>query len=98
MLLNLYVKHGVAYIPTVAQTEAGFFLDTEPVAVVPVDNAEALQRAVVEAIRRGNPKIPTPTRAAFPKPVVLKYAQETSWSAFKKNLQTGRWQKLTVAT
>src|SRR5256885_17252816 len=84
MLWNLYLRNGTAYVPTVAQTEAGFFLDTDPVEVIPAVNTEALRNAVKQAIARGNPKVPTPTRAAFPKPVVLRYAKVKSWSAFEK--------------
>lgn len=84
MLWNLYIRNGTAYVPTVAQTEAGFFLDVDPVAVVPVTDTEALQNALKLSIDRGNPRVPTPTRAAFPKPVVLKYAKVKSWAAFEK--------------
>src|SRR5688500_13934138 len=34
---HFYVRGGKAYVPVVAQTDAGFFLDIDPVAVVPVD-------------------------------------------------------------
>ena len=34
MLVQLYVRRGIAYIPTLAQTEAGFWLDVKPVEVV----------------------------------------------------------------
>jgi hypothetical protein len=84
MVWHFYLRNGIAFIPTVAQTEAGFFLDVDPVAVVSATDTEALQRAIKEAVSRGNPKIPTPTRATFPKPVVLKYAKLKTWSAFEK--------------
>jgi hypothetical protein len=84
MLWNVYLRQGVAYIPTVAQTDAGFFLDVDPVAVVSATDTEALQHAIKQAIGRGNPKVPAPTRAAFPKPVLLGYAKVKSWSAFEK--------------
>jgi hypothetical protein len=84
MLWNLYLRKGTAYVPTVAQTEAGFFLDTEPVEVVSAGDVEALRRAIKQAIGRGNPRVSTPTRAAFPAPVVLKYAKVKSWSTFEK--------------
>src|SRR5437016_5860438 len=84
MLWNLYLRNGTAFVPTVTQTEAGFFLDADPVAVVPADETEALQNAVKQAIGRGNPRVPVPTRAAFPKPVVLRYAKVKSWPAFEK--------------
>jgi len=84
MLWNVYLRNGIAFIPTVAQTDAGFFLDVDPVGVVSAKNAKALQHAIKQAIGRGNPKVPAPTRAAFPKPVLLRYAKVKSWPAFEK--------------
>lgn len=85
MLSHLYLRNGMVYVPTVAQTEAGFYMDIEPVRVIPANDFKALQSAIVEAICKGNPVVPTPTRAAFPKPVLLNYAKVKSWSAFEKN-------------
>jgi hypothetical protein len=85
MLWHVYLRKGTAYVPTVAQTEAGFYTDIEPVAVVPVTDSAALENAVKVAMSKGNPVVPTPTRAAFPKPVVLQYAKVKSWSAFEKD-------------
>ncbi len=84
MVWHIYLRNRTAFIPTVAQTDAGFYLDVDPVEVVSATDTEAFQHAVKQAIGRGNPKVPTPTRAAFPKPVVLKYATVKSWSAFEK--------------
>jgi hypothetical protein len=86
-LWNLYIRNGTAYVPTVAQAQAGghlgYFMEIDPVAVVSVTDTEALQRAIKEVVSKGNPIVPAPpTRAAFPKPVVLKHAKVKSWSAF----------------
>jgi hypothetical protein len=81
---HLYLRNGVVYIPTVARTEAGYFMDIDPVEVVSAADGDALRHAIKEAINKRNPTVPTPTRAAFPKPVVLKYAKVKSWSAFEK--------------
>jgi hypothetical protein len=82
MLWHLYLRKGTAYVPTVAQTEAGFYTDIEP---VPATDSGALKNALKVAIGKGNPIVPTPIRAAFPKPVVLEYAKLKSWSAFEKD-------------
>ena len=84
MLWNVYLRNGTAFVPTVAQTDAGFFLDIDPVGVVSATETKALQDAVKQAIGRGNPRVPTPTRSAFPKPVLLKYAKVKSWPAFER--------------
>lgn len=85
MLWHVYLRKGTAYVPTVAQTEAGFYSDIEPVDVIPVTDSAALENAIKVAMSKGNPIIPTPTRAAFPKPVVLQYAKVKTWSAFEKD-------------
>jgi hypothetical protein len=85
MTWQIYLRKGLVYVPTVAQTEAGFYLGVEPVDVVPVANTEALQRAIWRAINTGNPKVATPTRANFPEPVLLRHADVKSWPAFERN-------------
>jgi hypothetical protein len=75
-------------IPTKAETEDGFFIGVEPVAVVDAADSVAVVRAVVAALERGNPRIKTPARDAFPPPVVLPYAGVKSWKTFEKGAQT----------
>jgi hypothetical protein len=84
MLWNVYLRRGKVYVPTVAQTGAGFYLDIEPVEVVLACDSEAVRNAVQKALSRGNPPVPTPTRAAFPTPVVLRFANVKSWAAFQR--------------
>jgi hypothetical protein len=79
---HVYVRKGTAFVPNVAQTEAGFLLDVEPVRVANLDELQLLTSAIEEAMRAGNPRVPTPTRAAFPKPVILKPAGVKNWNAF----------------
>ena len=85
MLWHMYLHKAMAYVPTIAQTQAGFYMDIEPVAVIPVTNVGALENAIRVAMGKGNPIVPTPARAAFPKPVVLRYAKVKSWSAFERD-------------
>jgi len=85
MMWELYVRKGFAYIPTMAKTEAGFYLAIEPVEVVPIEDKAALEQALAKIISRGNPRVPTPTRANFPQPVLLSHAKVKSWSTFVKS-------------
>ncbi|TXI44939.1 MAG: hypothetical protein E6Q50_17230 [Lysobacter sp.] len=57
-------------------------------AVADAANTELVVRAVVTALERGNPKVKTPARDAFPPPVVLPYAGVKSWKTFEKGAQT----------
>jgi hypothetical protein len=84
MLYHSYLKNGVVYVPTVARTEAGFYMDREPVSVVAAANTEGLRYALRDAMGKGNPTIPTPARNAFPRPVLLKYSGAKCWSAFAR--------------
>ncbi len=88
MRWHIYLRRGTVSIPTVAITEAGFYLDVEPVVVVPANDTSALHFAIKQVIRTGNPVVPTPARATFPKPVVLRHVGERSWSAFEKTALT----------
>src|SRR5689334_2747825 len=83
-LWHLYARESVVYVPNVAQTEAGYFLDVEPVRVMPATEPQAIAAALEQALGQGNPRIPTPVRASFPKPVVLKYAGVKSWKTFEQ--------------
>ena len=79
---HVYVRKGTAFVPDVARTEAGFFLDAEPVRVAKLSDLQSLASAIEQVMATGNPRVPTPTRAAFPKPVILKPAGVKSWNAF----------------
>ena len=85
MLCNLYIRNGIVYVPTVAKTEAGFYLDIDPVRTVPIGESNRLQAAIAAAMSAGNLAIPTPSYGAFPKPVILKHAAVRSWSAFERS-------------
>ena len=77
----------MVYVPTVAQTEAGYYLDIDPVNVICAADIENLSHAIKRVISIGNPKVVTPTRTAFPKPVVLNYARVSSWAAFEMDME-----------
>lgn len=81
-LWHVYVRKGKAFIPDVARTEAGYFLDVEPVRVANLDDLQSLASSISQAMAAGNPQVPTPTRAAFPKPVILKPAGVRNWNDF----------------
>lgn len=84
MVWGVYFRRGNIFVPTVARAEAGYYLNIEPVAVVDVADFGGVLSAIQAAIERGNPAIPTPTRANFPKPVVPRYAGVKSWPQFAR--------------
>ena len=90
-LLTIRKKH--AFVPTMAQTEAGFYMGIEPVEVVDAFDKEALEGAMMRGIARGNPIVPTPTRATFPNDPLLRHAKVKSSSTFEKLARTWKLSK-----
>ena len=84
MVWTVYLRRGVAFVPTEARTTAGFYLAIDPVRVVPGSDTAALAVAIEDAMGRGNPQVPTPVRGKYLPPVVLKHAKVSSWSRFEK--------------
>ena len=84
MLWNIYLRSGSVFIPTVAKTVDGFYMDVDPVEVISADDKTGVVTAIKGVVDKGNPLIPTPTRSAFPKPAVLKYAKVKTWDTFEK--------------
>jgi len=81
-------RRGKAFVPTMAQTEAGFYLAVEPVAVADESDKTGIEEAVASAVERGNPIVPTPTRDGYKDYVLLKYAGVKSLSTFEKLART----------
>jgi len=79
---HVYVRKGTAFVPNVAQTTAGYFMDVEPVRTSKLDDVPSLAIIIEQAMASGNPQVPTPSRAEFPKPVILKPAGVKNWNAF----------------
>jgi hypothetical protein len=85
MLWHIYLRKGQVFVPTVSKTDAGFFMDANPVAVHHADDIDGMVGAIEMAISRGNPVLPAPARGNFSAPVVLEHAKVKSWSTFEKS-------------
>jgi hypothetical protein len=95
MYYHVYLRKGTVYLPTMAKTEAGFYMNVEPVAVMSVTNTERLRNAFRDVMARGNAVIATPKRNAFPPSLLPKYAgvkterefmhSAAHWAAEEKN-------------
>jgi hypothetical protein len=81
---SFYLRNGLAFAPTMAKTDAGYYLMVEPVDVQPASSVDALQKVLLAAIARGNPIAPTPTPPNFPRPVMERYCGMKSLSAFER--------------
>jgi hypothetical protein len=84
--VELYLRKGVVYVPTMGKMDEGFYRGVEPVAVVSASNTEEVRQALRATIARGNPAVPILRRSEIPLPVLLKYAGVKSWSAFERGM------------
>jgi hypothetical protein len=84
MLYNCFLKNRIVYVPPVVKLQTGAYMDVEPVAVAPVANTEALYRAFIATIAKGNAIVPNPPKDDWPPPILLKYTGAKNWSAFKR--------------
>ena len=89
----LTIRKGQAFVPTMACTQAGFYMGIDPVEVLDASDQAAVEQAMLRVINRGNPVVPTPARDSFPESPLLKYAGVRSHSAFEKSAQTWKLSK-----
>jgi hypothetical protein len=84
MFVECYLREGTIYVPTVVrQASSPIYNIVEPIAVVPLDDADAVRAALLDSLDRGNAIIPDPDpRTRDAPPAILKYARVRSWSAF----------------
>ena len=85
MLYNLYLKKGTVYLPTVVNQGIAVYMDVEPVTVVP----RCGYRRLTPRVAKHDPQrkcLPPPSLEDSRKPpVILKYTDDKSWSAFSRS-------------
>lgn len=81
---HVYYRAGRFFVPVVAQADAGYFVDIEPVATIALDDPAGLASSIDAVIDKGNPRIPSFARSEFPRPVVLAPAGVKSWATFER--------------
>lgn len=84
MLLSFAVLRDTVYMPTVVETEAGFYQTVEPVAVVKLSDSQGLGNVLKSMLLKGNPIVPTPKPAGRATSPILKYAPIKALSKFDK--------------
>lgn len=84
-----YLRKGIVYTPiTVRMEPRAGYLEIEPVAIIPVSDTSGLRQAFQRVIAHGNPSMPQPGRANFPKPFLHKIAGARSMAAFERETLT----------
>lgn len=84
------MKNGNVIIPTIGKLVGGPHWATEPVAVVPVSDSQALRVAFRETIARGTPIVlrDASLKAKRNQPLLPKYAGVKSIPAFQRSTRT----------
>ena len=84
MLIKCYLREGTVYAPTVVRRASEpVYNIIEPIAVVPLNDPDAVRVALLNSLDRGNAIVPDPNpRDRDAPPAILKYARVRSWSAF----------------
>ncbi|MBS1957677.1 MAG: hypothetical protein JST89_26050 [Cyanobacteria bacterium SZAS-4] len=82
-LIRLYVRHERLILPTVAETEAGFYVDMEPINVFEIHELEKWRQELYLRLANGNPLVPTPERSEDPGSAILERLNITKWSTFE---------------
>ena len=84
----IIVWRGKAYLPCQAQTEAGYYMNVEPVYVAGL-NAEELLSAIQKVLGAELPRVPTPTREEW------KRQMSRTVDPVLKATKARRWKELT---
>lgn len=82
-MCHFYTRGDKAFIPTVARTEAGFYIDVEPVAVVDARDSDSVAAELRIRLEAGNSLVATPSRAGYAPSPVLGAARLRSWKTFE---------------
>lgn len=82
-LIRAYVFNQQLIIPTVAQTEDGFFVDMAPVQVFSMKELDQWEPAILKALTVGNDEIPTPNAEGEPGSAILDILNIKKWSTFE---------------
>lgn len=80
---RFYLRNRKVILPTVVQTEDGFFMDVEPVYVIGVWEEE-LPDILRQTLEKENERVETPPPSAEPGSVVLEAVGIKRWEAFEK--------------
>lgn len=86
-LIRIYVHRPTqkVLIPTVCETEAGFYVEEKPVKVFSVKDIEKWSNCAYECLVKGNRVVKTPDQSEDPGSAVLEQLKIDKWSTFEKD-------------
>jgi len=85
-IVVIWVKQGKAYLPTQAQTEAGYFMGIEPIHIANLAKEDMIT-AIEKVLATGHPRVPTLTREEFRhrKDPLLAITKSKTWKDFERD-------------
>jgi len=83
-LFRFYFHQGKLIIPSVCETEAGFFVDHGPLTVCDMKLPEKVRQSIIKTFYKGNKRIPTPDGSEAAGSIILERLVIDSWSKFEK--------------
>lgn len=81
---HFYVRGGQVIMPTVVRTEAGFYMDVEPVAIIASAEAAAVTDKLLSILTGECQVVPTPDVQTEPGSCVLEALSLKRWDTFEK--------------
>jgi len=84
MLYRFYVYNEQVLLPTVAETEEGFYVDTKPVEMFPAVEVDEWKTHLYKRLTSRNEIIPTPQASDSGHSVLLDALHIEKWSVFEK--------------
>ena len=82
--IYLYGPKKKVLVPTVAETEAGFFVEVDPLNIYEHHDVDGWTKGVAKAMRSGPVSVPTPDGAIEPGSQILDALHLNSWGEFEK--------------
>lgn len=71
-------------IPELAETDEGFFVETDPVKIFSVQDIPAWKSVIYRVLSQGNPIIPTPEKTSSPGSPILEALNLKRWDDFER--------------
>ncbi len=86
-LIRIYVHRPTqkVLIPSVCETEAGFFIEEKPVKVFAVKDIDKWSACALKCLQEGNRAVPTPDQSDEPGSAVLEQLKIDKWSTFERD-------------
>ncbi len=86
-LIRIYVHRPTqkVLIPSVCETEAGFFIEEKPVKVFAVKDIDNWSAYALKCLYEGNRAVPTPDQSDEPGSAVLEQLKIDKWSTFERD-------------